>query len=39
MNPLGHPKHVAVSAATKLFTVLGAGLPNGPTPSRMNNFG
>jgi hypothetical protein len=39
MNPQGHPKHAADSAATKLFTVVFTELPNGSAQPRLNNFG
>jgi hypothetical protein len=39
MNLIGHPKRVAVFAATKLFTAGAAGASLRPTAPPMNNFG
>jgi hypothetical protein len=39
MNHSGHPKHGAISAATKLFTAGAAGVFLQPTAPPMNNFG
>jgi hypothetical protein len=39
MHPFGHPKHAAVSAAAKFFTVGAASEPSRPTAPPGNNFG